>query len=49
MAMAALGPTTHVWAIRQAGVRPLALTARLFAWLIGGGLAINAGVTMLAA
>jgi uncharacterized integral membrane protein (TIGR00698 family) len=47
MAMAALGLTTHVSAIRTAGVRPLALAALLFAWLIAGGLAINAGVTAL--
>ncbi len=47
MAMAALGLTTHVSAIRNAGVRPLALAAVLFAWLIVGGVAINAGVTAL--
>ena len=35
MAMAALGLTTHVSAIRNAGVKPLALAALLFAWLIG--------------
>jgi hypothetical protein len=37
MAMAALGVTTHVSAIRAAGVKPLALAASLFAWLILGG------------
>jgi uncharacterized integral membrane protein (TIGR00698 family) len=47
MAMAALGLTTHVSAIRSAGVRPLVLAAVLFAWLIAGGVAINAGVTAL--
>jgi len=47
MAMAALGLTTHVSAIRNAGVRPLVLAAVLFAWLIAGGVAINAGVTAL--
>ena len=47
MAMAALGLTTHVSAIRNAGIKPLALAALLFAWLIGGGIAINAGVTAL--
>jgi uncharacterized integral membrane protein (TIGR00698 family) len=47
MAMAALGLTTHVSAIRNAGVRPLALAAVLFVWLIAGGVAINAGVTAL--
>ena len=45
MAMAALGVTTHVSAIRTAGIRPLMLAALLFAWLIVGGLAINAGIT----
>jgi uncharacterized integral membrane protein (TIGR00698 family) len=47
MAMAALGLTTHVSAIRNAGIRPLALAGILFAWLIAGGVAINAGVTAL--
>jgi uncharacterized integral membrane protein (TIGR00698 family) len=41
MAMAALGLTTHVSAIRAAGIKPLALAAVLFAWLIVGGFAIN--------
>jgi uncharacterized integral membrane protein (TIGR00698 family) len=45
MAMAALGLTTHVSAIRSAGIKPLALAAALFAWLILGGGAINAAVT----
>ena len=47
MAMAALGVTTHISAIRAAGVKPLALAASLFAWLILGGGAINAGVSAL--
>lgn len=47
MAMAALGLTTHVSAIRSAGVRPLALAAVLFTWLVVGGIAINVGVTAL--
>ena len=47
MAMAALGLTTHISAIRSAGIKPLALAALLFAWLIGGGIAINAGVSSL--
>lgn len=47
MAMAALGLTTHISAIRNAGMKPLALAALLFAWLIGGGIAINAGVVAL--
>lgn len=41
MAMSALGLTTHFSAIRQAGIKPLALAGLLFAWLVGGGLAIN--------
>lgn len=43
-AMAALGAGTRVAAIRRAGFRPLALAGLLFAWLIVGGLAINAAV-----
>ncbi len=46
-AMAALGASTRVAAIRRAGFRPLALAALLFAWLIVGGLAINAVVWAL--
>ncbi|ARU05627.1 hypothetical protein CCO03_13880 [Comamonas serinivorans] len=39
MAMAALGATTHLRAIRQAGPRAALLAAALFAWLVlGGGL-----------
>jgi uncharacterized integral membrane protein (TIGR00698 family) len=45
MAMAALGVTTHVSAIRTAGIKPLALAALLFIWLIFGGVAINAGIS----
>jgi len=41
MAMAALGLTTHVSVIRQAGLRPLGLAALLFAWLVAGGAAVN--------
>jgi len=47
MAMAGLGLSTHVSAVRKAGFKPLALAAVLFAWLIFGGLAINTGVTAL--
>jgi uncharacterized integral membrane protein (TIGR00698 family) len=47
MAMAALGVCTHISAVRTAGVKPLALAALLFAWLIFGGVAINAGVSEL--
>jgi uncharacterized integral membrane protein (TIGR00698 family) len=45
MAMAALGLTAHVSAIRSAGIKPLALAASLFAWLFFGGGAINAAIT----
>lgn len=41
MAMAALGLRTHVSAIRQAGIRPLALAAMLFLFLLLGGYSLN--------
>ncbi len=41
MAMVALGLTTHVSAIRQAGIKPLLMALILFIWLIVGGLLIN--------
>lgn len=41
MAMAALGLTTHLSAIRQAGLKPMLLGCILFAWLIIGGGTIN--------
>jgi uncharacterized integral membrane protein (TIGR00698 family) len=41
MAMGALGLTTHISAIRRAGIKPLLLGGLLFAWLIGGGVLIN--------
>jgi uncharacterized integral membrane protein (TIGR00698 family) len=47
MAMAALGVTTHVSAVRTAGIKPLALAALLFVWLIFGGMAINVGIAAL--
>ncbi|MBN8769085.1 MAG: YeiH family putative sulfate export transporter [Stenotrophomonas nitritireducens] len=47
MAMAALGLTTHVSALRQAGARPMLLAVLLFAWLMGGGMLINLGVRAL--
>lgn len=46
MAMAALGLTTHVKAIREAGVRPLVLASVLFVWLLVGGGAINHFVSL---
>jgi uncharacterized integral membrane protein (TIGR00698 family) len=45
MAMAALGVTTQLSAVRTAGIKPLGLAALLFGWLICGGLAINTGVS----
>ncbi|WP_057696764.1 putative sulfate exporter family transporter [Escherichia coli] len=41
MAMAALGLTTHVSALKKAGAKPLLMALVLFAWLIVGGGAIN--------
>ena len=40
-AMAALGLTTHMSALRQAGLKPMLLAALLFIWLIVGGAGIN--------
>ncbi|MGV7241510.1 YeiH family protein [Caballeronia sp. M23-90] len=47
MAMTALGIETRVAQIRQAGPRALVTGAILYAWLIGGGLAITMGVERL--
>lgn len=47
MAMFALGLTTHLGAIKQAGVRPLILGAIMFAWLIVGGGLINIGISFI--
>ena len=47
MAMFALGLTTHLSAIKQAGVKPLILGAMMFAWLIIGGGLINIGIAAL--
>lgn len=47
MAMVALGLTTHISAIRQAGVKPILMALILFFWLIVGGFAINAAVHFL--
>ena len=41
MAMAALGVTTHVSALKKAGAKPLLMALVLFVWLIVGGGAIN--------
>ena len=47
MAMFALGLTTHLGAIKQAGVKPLILGAIMFAWLILGGGLINIGISFI--
>lgn len=41
MAMSALGLTTHISAVKQAGLKPLLLALLLFFWLIIGGGIIN--------
>lgn len=41
MVMAALGLTTHIKSIKQAGTKPLLLGAIIWLWLIIGGLGIN--------
>jgi uncharacterized integral membrane protein (TIGR00698 family) len=45
MAMAGLGLTTQISALRAAGPKPLCLGAVLFVWLVAGGGAINWLVT----
>ncbi|MBE0442533.1 MAG: YeiH family protein [Psychrobacter sp.] len=47
MAMFALGLTTHLGAIKQAGVKPLILGAIMFGWLIVGGGLINIGISSI--
>lgn len=47
-AMFALGLTTHVSAIRQAGLRPLGLALLLAVWLIVGGMLATVGIQALA-
>ena len=41
VAMAALGLTTHIAAVRAAGTKPLLLALVLFGWLLGAGLLLN--------
>jgi uncharacterized integral membrane protein (TIGR00698 family) len=43
-AMAALGISTHVKALRQTGTQPFVLALILFVWLVIGGALINRGV-----
>lgn len=47
MAMAALGLSTQISAVRTAGRKPVLLATLLFAWLVVGGAAITLGVTAL--
>ncbi|MRS14960.1 YeiH family putative sulfate export transporter [Enterobacteriaceae bacterium RIT691] len=49
MAMAALGLTTHVSALKKAGAKPLLMALVLFVWLIVGGGIINVAVHALMA
>jgi uncharacterized integral membrane protein (TIGR00698 family) len=48
VAMAALGLTTRLSAMKAAGLAPLGLGAALAAWLVAGGAVINVAVTALA-
>ncbi len=47
MAMGALGLSTRWSALRRAGIKPLALAAVLFGWLLLGGIAINGAFARL--
>lgn len=47
IAMAALGLTTHIRAVRAAGTKPLILAALLFAWLLVAGLLLNLWIPTL--
>jgi uncharacterized integral membrane protein (TIGR00698 family) len=49
MAMAALGLSTHLSAIRKAGFKPMLLALILFVWLVAGGALINHWVPALMA
>ena len=49
MAMAGLGLTTDIKAIRRAGLKPLMLASLLFVWLIIGGGALNYAITAVLA
>ncbi|KAF1048279.1 MAG: hypothetical protein GAK35_00303 [Herbaspirillum frisingense] len=49
MAMAALGLSTHLSAIRNAGMKPLILGAILFGWLVVGGALVNGALGRLLA
>ncbi|MEG0141448.1 MAG: YeiH family protein [Comamonas sp.] len=47
IAMAALGLTTHIRAVRAAGTKPLILALALFIWLLVAGLALNLWIPTL--
>ena len=47
IAMAALGLTTHIRAVRAAGTKPLLLASILFVWLLLAGLALNLWIPTL--
>ena len=47
LAMAALGLTTHIRAVRAAGTKPLILALALFIWLLCVGLALNLWIPTL--
>ena len=47
IAMAALGLTTHIRAVRAAGTKPLILASLLFVWLLLAGLALNLWIPTL--
>ncbi|HHI2233290.1 TPA: YeiH family protein [Klebsiella pneumoniae] len=49
MAMAALGVTTHVSALKKAGAKPLLMALMLFVWLIVSGGVINVAIHSLMA
>ncbi|WLI77778.1 YeiH family putative sulfate export transporter [Kosakonia sp. H02] len=49
MAMAALGLTTHISALKNAGAKPLVMGLLLFIWLMVGGGAINFSIHYLMA
>ncbi|WP_386693006.1 MULTISPECIES: YeiH family protein [unclassified Lonepinella] len=44
MSMVALGLTTHISAIKQAGIKPLILGFLVFLWLVIGGFIVNLGM-----
>ncbi len=47
MAMVALGLTTHMAALKQAGIKPFILGSFIFVWLVVGGFAVNLALAYL--